>query len=173
MAQLIGVELRGSRCPTFESIVAPILPWVGDCAWAFEGEAPFTALPSTAADPFPGDDELLQLFDVAIDDSQRPIWDCGWLRPGSVDRMMRFVQLDWLDVYAVTAPPFPRSLVGRDHVVTDMAALPGIRLHMECVDGAFWRAWSPIPQIMQALTTQVGARQAQWARTVEDLGPDP
>ena len=82
MAELVAVEIRDKGCPTFESIVAPVLPALAGCAWAFEGSTPFTALGPADA-PFPEDEELVGLFHPAIPHSDRPAWEIGWLRPGA------------------------------------------------------------------------------------------
>lgn len=159
--ELVAVEIRDDRCPSFESIVKPILPLVAGCAWAFEGGTPFAAAGSPAP-PFPEDEELLRLFDPADDAPDRPVWELGWLRPGAIARMLPYVHSDWLDVYAVAPPVFARSLVGDARSPRQIAEVPGITLFLECVDAAFWRAWSPVGNIMAALHADGRARSIPW-----------
>jgi len=161
MAELVAVEFRDDRCPTFESIVRPILPNVAGCAWAFEGSTPFTAL-GPAAIPFPEDEDLVRLFDPAPPGSEHPPGETGWLRPDGITRLLPFVLSDWLEVYAVASPAFPRARVRNQPAANEVAAMPGIKLYMECVDGAFWRAWSPLAGVMAALRADGRARSIRW-----------
>src|SRR5687768_11183936 len=150
MPELVAVEIRDDSCPSFESIVWPLLPALARCAWAFEGSTPFAAVRSPAS-PFPEDEELLRLFDSPDDGSERPAWEVGWLRPEGIARMLPFVVSDWLDVYAVAPPTFPRTWLRENRSGQHLADIPGIRLYLGCVDAAFWRAWSPEDAIMEAL----------------------
>jgi hypothetical protein len=150
-----SIEFRAAACPTCESIVAPILTMVEGCVWAFEGGAPFS---SQGPLPFPDDEELVSLFDVPDEKSDRAVWDLGWLRSNGIRRMLPFVHSDWLSVYAVIPPPFPRDWVGAEAARPPLSNLRGLALYLDCVDGAFWRAWSPLEPIMSALRSDPRAR---------------
>lgn len=135
----------------FGELAEPILPDIQDFYCGLYG-AMFYAGDDEAS--FPDDDELESYFELVAGtplppDNEEVIWDVGWLQPGRLSVLARFIKEDWTDIVLVTSPPaYRRSEVwfGDKEWLENHA-----EVFFSCIDAAYWEVFARSQSVLDKI----------------------